>query len=213
MTLKSKFKKAVVGLGLLAAGSGLFYVWSSENMIEYTKLSNLFNRLTKETPNKAPVVFYSEKGTPFGMAKLPRPLDLAIRARDKDQVLSLLAAGADPNLTTDFSGPALNEAVDINDPEMVKILLQHKADVNKANTAGSTPMHRAVSPMFKGDSQNLEIIKLLLAQDPDLHAKNCVRDTPLAAARRFGQHEAIKLMQAHIEQSLQKKKASGPKNG
>ena len=186
---------------------------SSENLIEFKKLSDLFNRLRKETPNKAPVLFYSEKGTIFGVAKLPRPLDLAIRARDKDKVLALLQAGADPNLTTHFSGPALNEAVDINDPEMVKILLQKGADVNKANTAGATPMHRAVSPMFKGDPQNLEIIELLLERDPALHTKDCNRQTPLAKARDHKYEEAIKLIQAHIEEKLQKKRGSSHNKG
>lgn len=63
-------------------------------------------------------------------------------------VNALLAAGANPNPPDDddVPSPALQEAIssDARSEHMVKLLLQHRADVNAIDDQGQTALHKAV---------------------------------------------------------------------
>lgn len=66
------------------------------------------------------------------------PLILATHRGDRDRMKLLLAAHADPNLSSDEHTP-LCMAVEKNSPKSVKLLLQHAADPSVKDRQGKTP--------------------------------------------------------------------------
>jgi hypothetical protein len=167
--------------------------------ITYDKLSHVFNKLRPKGVNTAPWLFFSEKGTPFGIAKLPRPLDLAVGGRDIKQVEALLDKGANPNLVTHFSGPAIKDAAKVYEPDIVKLLHKRGADVNGTDTAGGTALHAAISEMysFNIDAQT-EIIQYLLDNGARTDMKNSCDMTALEWARQLQRPEAERLIAKHM---------------
>lgn len=118
--------------------------------------------------NKAPLqfVFEPQSGT-IALLKMPRALDLAVRARDLGEARALLEAGANPDLCTHFSGPALNEAADWRaDIGMMRLLVTYGADVNRPNAAGTRPLHKVISSF--NDQAAEEAFLFLLSQGADI---------------------------------------------
>jgi len=149
----------------------------------FDKLSAAFNAVMPKDINRAPRVLVLDRKQ-LVVLRQPRQLDLAIRANDIDKVVELLDKGANPNLVTDFSGPALNEAVNAGNPDMMALLLRRGAKVDVANTAGTTPLHRAVSS-FNRDEEKLPLVRILLDAGANPHAVDCHGETPLSLAKHF----------------------------
>lgn len=167
--------------------------------ITYDRLSLVFNKLRPKGVNTAPWMFYSEKGTPFGVLKMPRPLDIAIRNSDIKEVETLLDKGADPNLVTHFSGPAIKEAARTADIDIVKLVHSRGADLNGTDTAGGTALHAAVSDTYGFNAQKkLEILQYLLDNGARTDLRNSCDMTPLEWARRLGNAEAETLIAKHL---------------
>jgi len=125
--------------------------------------------------NKSPLkaVFFESALMPIYLLKLPRMLDLAVKDGDLEIVRELLEAGANPNLCTHFSGPALNDAADwVSNMDMIKLLVEFGADVNQANNADSTPLHKVVTTF--SDERSEEAFRYLLSLGADTYAKNCL---------------------------------------
>ena len=124
--------------------------------------------------------------------------------------------------TTDTGTTPLLEAAWQGFHEVVKVLLQHRADANKARNDGTTPLHFAA---FKGSVKvaevllesranmnktdkttmstplhlaafygHLAIVRLLLQSRADTTLKNQCRRTPLANAREQGHEEVAMLL-------------------
>ena len=161
--------------------------------IIFEKLSRAFNKLRPDTVNKSPWLLTTE-----GIATLPRPLDLAIRARDHASVQKLLDLGAKPNLNTHFSGPALNEAVRIQDLSMVQRVVRGGGDVDGANKAGSTPLHEAAA-LYDRHAAVL-IAEFLLGKGARLDLKNDMGFTPAEWARELGNQPVFDCLQAAARQ-------------
>jgi len=135
---------------------------------ETSSLVDRFNAaVLKFRLNRAPLKFVLDRGHPV-LLKMPRPLDMAIKSRDFDLVKSLLDAGANPNLSTHFSSPALVEAVDwAADLKLMKLIAQYDVNVDQANKAGTTALHRIVTS--SGDDTEEAFLYLLsLKANPDL---------------------------------------------
>ncbi|KAE9274754.1 hypothetical protein PF008_g29507 [Phytophthora fragariae] len=62
---------------------------------------------------------------------------------------------------------------------MARLLLEHGADVNAANTATATPLHHAMR------RYDLELMDVLLAHGVDVNQRNRFGDTPLHQAARL----------------------------
>ncbi|RYP04455.1 hypothetical protein DL764_004466 [Monosporascus ibericus] len=108
-------------------------------------------------------------------AQLKDSLLAAVESRNHKMVEQLLDRGVSPNL-----GPhthILNQAISRHDVESIRLLLLFGADVNAADSRGTTPLYLAVEESF------LEGVNMLLkyGADPNLTAGH-EGETPLSAA-------------------------------
>ena len=120
------------------------------------------------------------------------PLMYAALYGDAASVRSLLAAGADPNLANGEGATALMWAA--YDPEKVKLLLDHGANVNAQSSGNRTALLVAA-----GKYGNSEVVKLLIdhGANPSAHSPSLGADmTPLAEAAYVGDANTMKLLLA-----------------
>jgi ankyrin repeat protein len=96
------------------------------------------------------------------------PLLQAVWRLDREMVTVLLVQGhANINGRADRLGEtALHAAVRLGDAAMVRLLLQHKADINLTDKAGFTPLLNAAEAGF------MSIVEILFQQGADLAARN-----------------------------------------
>jgi ankyrin repeat protein len=121
---------------------------------------------------------------------------LIASARGRTDVVKLsLAAGADLKSTNRYGGTGLIPACHYGHLETVKLLLTTNIDVNHVNNLGWTSLLEIVI-LGDGGPRHQEVARLVLAAgaDPNLADKDGV--TPLAHARRGGQREVARLIEA-----------------
>src|SRR5262245_15265781 len=107
----------------------------------------------------------------------------AARKGDAAALKALLAKGADVNAKTDYGATALSFASDKGHVEVVKVLLEHKADLNVKDTFyKATPLSWAIS------KQHAPVAKLLIEAGAE------VPETALAFAARSGDVDLVKLV-------------------
>jgi ankyrin repeat protein len=95
------------------------------------------------------------------------PLQVAIGCENQEMVTLLLHKGADIH-----AGLVLLRTIQMQmgDIQLVKILLEHGADVNEVDEYNVTPLMYAVaSPLY--DNDTIELIELLLAHGADINAR------------------------------------------
>ena len=100
----------------------------------------------------------------------------SIDARDEDGWTPLLWASGRHNF---------------KDGSVLRLLLEHGADINVQNRVGRTPLHRA---SFNGA---LEVVRLLLVHGADAEVKSVVGETALQEAADRGRDEVVKLLREH----------------
>ncbi|KFV05221.1 Ankyrin repeat and SOCS box protein 3 [Tauraco erythrolophus] len=119
-------------------------------------------------------------------------LHLSARYGSLESVRVLLEAGADPNEVTTEATTALFLAVENEHVDVVKLLLQHGANVKGPHSwSGWNSLHQA---SFQGCT---EIMKILLEKGA---SEECVDDfgiTPLFVAAQYGQLESLRLLISH----------------
>jgi hypothetical protein len=92
-------------------------------------------------------------------------LSAAARRGDAAAVKRLLDEGVDPNTKFRYDVTALMYACDHGHLDVVKVLIDHGADLNVKDTFyGSTPLMLAISPAQKKTPEHAEIAKLLIAK-------------------------------------------------
>ena len=107
----------------------------------------------------------------------------------------MIPKGPDFSLRNRFGGNALIPACERAHVETVKLLLTTKIDVNHVNDLGWTCLLEIVI-LGDGGPRHLEVAKLVLAAgaDPNIADKDGV--SPLAHARRKGQTQIARLIEA-----------------
>ena len=164
-------------------------------------------RLTK----RPPAIGIGGSGHNVNLTNGATPLMKAASSSDVELIRILLAAGADPHLTTDnHTTPLMMSAglswrdigslgSDEESLEAMKIFIDLGADVDAFNDEGMTALHGAAQ---RG---SLPILKFLLAQGAKPSVKNARNRTPLDEAkgddglggeRRQGRPEAVTLLTA-----------------
>jgi ankyrin repeat protein len=99
----------------------------------------------------------------------------------------MIESGADLNdcVETLFEDTILHVAVEAGDIDMVRRLVEHGADVNKANGMDNTPFHYAVF-----ENPNMDVIDYLLLNGADKEKINHRGDTVYQRASFYG-YDAI----------------------
>jgi ankyrin repeat protein len=113
----------------------------------------------------------------------------AVQAKDTIQVERLLNNGANANyqekVMGSFGMKMLILAVQNQDLKTVKLLIEHKADVNMRDMFKSTPL------MYAAHSGNINVIKYLITQGADVRANDEQGNSVLSAAKEGKHQEAI----------------------
>jgi len=87
---------------------------------------------------------------------------------------------------TEESYSKFHFAIQHDDLEAVKVLLEHGADVNKADAYGNAPLHYAIG--------NPVMLKVLLEHGADVNKADAYGNTPLYSASQDGILEIIKML-------------------
>ena len=98
-------------------------------------------------------------------------LQRALKANDRKRMEELLKNGADPNIGNQLGTPLIFEAVD--NPEALKLLVEHNASLNCRDWMRNTPLHAALL------AKNEESASYLLSHNISAAAKNSRQDTAL----------------------------------
>ncbi|UOQ64631.1 ankyrin repeat domain-containing protein [Hymenobacter volaticus] len=139
------------------------------------------------------IVLFSGLAT-VTLAQTPTQKVYAAVVKNKPaDVEALLKAGADPNAPVEmmpgFPTSFLILAAGRSQTEIVKILLQHKALVNKPDSFNATAL------MAAAGEGNMELVTLLLAAGADPKLKDNDGKDALASAKESGNAEVLKLLQ------------------
>ncbi|WP_121808758.1 ankyrin repeat domain-containing protein [Mucilaginibacter kameinonensis] len=121
----------------------------------------------------------------------------AVNVNDTTLAETLINKGADVNFkhkAMNFEMSLLILSVQKDQPKMVKLLVDHKAEVDWKDWFGSTAL------MYAANKGNVAVISYLLKSGADIHFKDKDGNSVLSAAKEGGNAEAIKL----IEDSLNK---------
>uniref|UniRef100_A0A0P6K729 Ankyrin repeat and SOCS box protein 2 n=1 Tax=Heterocephalus glaber TaxID=10181 RepID=A0A0P6K729_HETGA len=118
-------------------------------------------------------------------------LYLATCREHLDCLLSLLQAGAEPDISNKSRETPLYKACERKNTEAVRLLVQHHADTNHRCNRGWTALHESVS---RNDVEGMEI---LVSGGAKVEAKNAYGITPLFVAAQSGQLEALRFLAKH----------------
>ena len=99
-----------------------------------------------------------------------------INARDEDGLTPLLWA---------------SEGRNSKDGSVVRLLLEHGADINAPSRGGRTPVHQA------SINGALEVVRLLLEHGADVEAKSIIGETALQEAADMEHDEVVELLREH----------------
>jgi len=121
-------------------------------------------------------------------------LAAAIMKNDYSEAKKAIKDGADVNEKADIDGreTMLTSAIKTSTMEIVKLLLDSGADVNKTDFFGRTAAHLAIGG-------KTDLIELLLRYEPDLTIKDKDGDTPLDLARKSKHKKFIEIIEKYIE--------------
>ena len=127
--------------------------------------------------------------------KTPAPsindLSGAARAGDVARVRLLLADGKDPNQADSAGGrTALHWAVRSGNAEIVDVLIESGADLDKGDQAGKTPLSHAA------ESGNVELTGRLLAAGADVNKRDLVGGNSVLWAAGLGSADTLRLLVA-----------------
>ena len=154
--------------------------------------------------------------TALALAQAPTPtkaeqLQDAARKGDAAAVKRLLDEGVDVNTKFRYNTTALFFACDAGHIDVVKVLLEHGAEVNLKDTFySSTPLSMAVSPARKKTPAHNEIAKLLIAKgasDKDAALGAAVDDNDEALAKAVLDSGGVPA--AHLTDALEQARADG----
>jgi len=124
----------------------------------------------------------------------------AIRARDTEQVRTLLHSGADPNAKDRNGKTPLVQAVLEGFFQVIPLLLENGAEVNSHANDGMTPLFWAAS---LGD---VKTVRVLLNKGADVNARNNSGWTPIMSAASLGHAETVRsLLEKHADISVKDK--------
>ena len=130
-------------------------------------------------------------------------MEKAIKKGNVEAVKKYVKKGADVNFINRHEETALMCAISIHNFEIIKILLNNKADVNKTGYHKITPLHHlcdSSNDQVSGNDKwdDFEVAKLLLEHGANPNAVcDWPNKTPLLIAAEQGNEEIVDLLLAH----------------
>ncbi|XP_062493599.1 ankyrin repeat and SOCS box protein 2 isoform X2 [Pezoporus occidentalis] len=115
-------------------------------------------------------------------------LYLATSRGNLDCLLTLLQAGAEPDISNKARETPLYKACECKNAEAARLLVQYNADTNHRCNRGWTALHEAVS------RNDLEIIDILVKGGAKIESANAYGITSLFVAAESGQLEALRYL-------------------
>ncbi|KFZ57923.1 Ankyrin repeat and SOCS box protein 2, partial [Podiceps cristatus] len=115
-------------------------------------------------------------------------LYLATSRGNLDCLLTLLQAGAEPDISNKARETPLYKACERKNAEAARLLVQYNADTNHRCNRGWTALHEAVS------RNDLEIIDILVKGGAKIESANAYGITSLFVAAESGQLEALRYL-------------------
>lgn len=120
------------------------------------------------------------------------PLHIAVKAALSDNVRALIEAGAkfeDNPIFEDGKTSPMHIAAELENPEMLKLLIEYRVPVDSVDQNLDTPLHLAI------DEYNIEHVKILTGiPHIDVDAQNIDGETPLHFAIDSGDMDIIKTL-------------------
>jgi|GEM_PF-2436313 len=137
----------------------------------------------------APAAFATSQ--PPGVVVPDSPFIEAVRDGDIDAIAGTLIRGQTPDVRDKSGSPALFVALQYNQPDMFRFLIEKGAKVRAKDRAGNTLL------TVLANTRQLSIAELVLQSgaDPDRYGAN--GEPPIIIAARAGQLEMIRLLLAH----------------
>ncbi|CDW76991.1 leucine rich repeat family protein [Stylonychia lemnae] len=119
------------------------------------------------------------------------PLCLAIREDNFDAAIILINADVDVNLGGGIYGSPMHLAVVKLEVWIVKELIKKKANVNRTDNEGNTPLHLLMNVFSKSPQKCGSIAELLVLNGAKVNIKNNDNYAPLHSAVKKGQEKAV----------------------
>lgn len=119
------------------------------------------------------------------------PFIEAVRRGDIDAVAGTLVRGQTPNVRDKTGSPALFVALQFNQPDMFRFLIEKGARVKAKDAEGDTLL------TYLANTNNVSLAELVLQSggDPDRFGAN--GEPPIIIAARAGETEMVRLLLAH----------------
>lgn len=105
----------------------------------------------------------------------------------KDIVEFLIQNGADVN-ANEWGNPVLCYACSLNDPGILKLLINNNADIHIKDTGGRTCLHWAMR------NENIEIAEILITEGAEIDIKDLEGVTPLQYAISRGKKDHVRFL-------------------
>jgi uncharacterized protein YegP (UPF0339 family) len=109
-----------------------------------------------------------------------RDLLKACEQGDLPAARKALGQGANPNVFDPEGEPAIKEAVESRNLELVKLLVRHKALIHQSDIHGETPLHEA------SDEGHVSIVQFLIKQGAKIDVKDNKGNMPIHKALMKG---------------------------
>lgn len=125
-----------------------------------------------------------------------------ITTNDLSFVSTLIENGVDVNLAGEDGSCALHTAARLGLPNMVRLLLDHSADVDRTNHAGNTPLHEALASFPSAETRTSPVsrsavVRAILEHQPDLTIMNRDGQLPLEHGRA-AQNRILSLAEVQV---------------
>mmetsp|Transcript_8993 Transcript_8993/g.23858 ORF Transcript_8993/g.23858 Transcript_8993/m.23858 type:complete len:132 (-) Transcript_8993:562-957(-) len=125
--------------------------------------------------------------------KVPKPEDVynAVKQGNVDEVKKLLAAGGSPEKHEDgfTADVCVHAAANKGRKEILQLLIDHKANVNRQNKLGSTALHCAAGYGYDA------VVTTLLAAGASKDLRDAEGKTPADLAKMYSQAQVCKLLE------------------
>lgn len=141
------------------------------------------------------------------MISLQEQLLSAIARENIFEISTLITSGAVVNELDSQGWTPLARAIEIENYQIVKLLLENGADVHTRLDNDDTSLHLAVDGSIDGTIQTggasgdepTAIIELLLKNGANIFAKNAQGESPMDWAKNYHSDKIVQLLQANLE--------------